>query len=34
MRNQVYSWRITNLGATDLIAVDGQGRMRHEWRVR
>jgi uncharacterized protein (TIGR03067 family) len=34
VRNQVYSWRITNLGASDLIAVDGQGRLRHEWRVR
>lgn len=33
-RNQVYSWRITNLGTNDLIAVDGQGRLRHEWRVR
>jgi uncharacterized protein (TIGR03067 family) len=34
LRNQVYSWRITNLGSNDLIAVDGQGRLRHEWRVR
>lgn len=31
---QVYSWRITNLGDRDLIAVDNQGRLRHEWRVR
>jgi uncharacterized protein (TIGR03067 family) len=34
LRNQVFSWRITNLGTADLIAVDGQGRLRHEWRVR
>lgn len=34
MRNQIYSWRITNLGTHDLIAVDGQGRTRHEWKVR
>jgi len=34
VRNQIYSWRITNLGANDLIAIDGQGRLRHEWRVR
>jgi uncharacterized protein (TIGR03067 family) len=34
LRGQVLSWRVTNLGASDLIAVDGQGRTRHEWRVR
>jgi uncharacterized protein (TIGR03067 family) len=34
LRGQVFSWRITNLGPRDLIAVDGQGRLRHEWRVR
>lgn len=32
--NQVFSWRITNLGDRDLIAVDNQGRLRHEWKVR
>lgn len=34
LRDQVYSWRVTNLGPTALIAIDGQGRWRHEWRVR
>ena len=34
LQNQVYSWRITNLGDRDLIAVDNQGRLRHEWKVR
>jgi len=34
LRNQVFSWRVTNLGPTNLIAVDGQGRPRYEWRVR
>jgi uncharacterized protein (TIGR03067 family) len=34
MRNQIYSWRITNLGPSNLIAIDGQGRLRQEWRVR
>lgn len=32
--HQVFSWRITNLGDRDLIAVDNQGRLRHEWKVR
>jgi len=34
LRYQVYSWRVTNLGDRDLIAVDNQGRLRHEWKVR
>ncbi len=34
MRGQVFSWRITNLGDRDLVAVDNQGRLRHEWKVR
>jgi uncharacterized protein (TIGR03067 family) len=34
LRNQVFSWRVTSLGPTNLIAVDGQGRPRYEWRVR
>jgi uncharacterized protein (TIGR03067 family) len=34
LRDQVLSWRVTNLGPTALIAIDGQGRWRHEWRVR
>lgn len=34
LRNQVFSWRINDLGTNNLIAVDGQGRLRHEWRVR
>lgn len=34
LRGQVYSWRITNLGDRDLIAVDNQGKLRHEWKVR
>lgn len=32
--NQVYSWRVTNLGDRDLIAVDNTGHLRHEWKVR
>jgi hypothetical protein len=34
LRGQIFSWRVTNLGQSDLIAIDGQGRMRREWRVR
>lgn len=34
VRGQVFSWRITNLGDRDLVAVDNQGRLRHEWKVR
>lgn len=32
--NQVFSWRVTNLSDRNLIAVDNQGRVRYEWRVR
>jgi len=32
--NQVFSWRVTNLSDRNLIAVDNQGRLRYEWRVR
>lgn len=34
MLNQVFSWRVTNLSDRNLIAVDNQGKMRYEWRVR
>lgn len=34
MLNQVFSWRVTNLSDRNLIAVDNQGRVRYEWRVR
>lgn len=34
MQYQVFSWRITNMGDRDIIAVDNQGRLRHEWKVR
>ncbi len=32
--NQVFSWRVTNLSDRNLIAVDNQGKLRYEWRVR
>ncbi|HQR09333.1 MAG TPA: TIGR03067 domain-containing protein [Gemmatales bacterium] len=34
LMNQVFSWRVTNLSDRNLIAVDNQGRVRYEWRVR
>ncbi len=34
LRGQIFSWRITNMGDRDLIAVDNQGKLRHEWKVR
>jgi uncharacterized protein (TIGR03067 family) len=33
-RNQVYSFRLVSLSATDLVGIDGLGRSRREWRVR
>ena len=33
-RGQVYSFRVTRIGESDLVAVDQAGKSRREWKVR
>jgi uncharacterized protein (TIGR03067 family) len=34
LRNQVFSYRVRSITATDLVAVDQFGNLRREWRAR
>jgi hypothetical protein len=33
LRNQIYSYRISSISATDVVYLDQQGRVRREWKV-